>query len=586
MEFLLGAWRDGRRQQSLARFDLAARRLERGIAPQTGLAAPRTEGLPVHNWENELAPYLDKQALELDPDEISRSLAISPDAKRFALGTEWCVHLFDSAGQRLWRKPVPGVAWLVNLSADGRFVVAALGDGTLRWYRTQDGSEALALFVHADGERWVLWTPEGFYDASPGADSLLGYRLNQGRDKEGEFVGAGQLAGVFYRPDLLARRLAGDEAAISAAVKSVGDVRQVLAAGLAPELELLSPKDSASSGDYELKVRIGERSGGTGKVELRINGKVVDSRADPPTGGMYSQRLSLAEGRNVISTVLYSRDNKQASKPIEAVVNVAPSGEKPTLHVLAVGVTSYRDAALAQGVRFAAGDAVAFAKTLGAQGFAAAAQVATPVVLSESEATRERIVRELEGFAARVKPADLFVLYLAGHGTSLDDGEYYYLPWELRYTGQAAIKDQALSGPRLQELLSRIKASKNLVLLDTCSSGAFMKVAGRDLGDKGSIDRFARLSGRVVLAAAGDRRMALESPDNQRGIFTGTLIRGLQGDADINRNGLVEVGELADYVEKEVSRISLELFKVEQFPMRETHGQNFPVSRKAQVSKP
>lgn len=574
----------GRLEKTLVRFDLAARRLERGVKPGTDLAAPRTEGLPVRDWEDSLTPRLRGQPLQLEPYERSRSLAISHDAKRFALGADWNIYLFDSRGRRQWKKPVPGIAPLVNLTADGRFVVASLGDGTLRWYRTEDGSEALALFVHAYGTHWVLWTPDGFYDASPGADSLIGYRVNQGHDKEGEFVGSGQLASVFYRPDLVARRLAGDEAPIAKAVKQVGDVRQVLAAGLAPQIELVSPAESTSSGDYELRFRIAERRGGVGQVEIRINGKLVEGRTDPPTGGMYSQRLSLAEGRNVVTTALYSRDNKQASKPMRVVVNVAPSGAKPTLHVLAVGVTGYRDAALAQGVRFAADDAAAFAKTLGDRGLSATAEVATPVVLTEREATRERIVAELEGFAARVKPEDLFVLYLAGHGTSLDDGEYYYMPWELRYTGRTAIMEQALSGARLRELLGRVTANKNLVVLDTCSSGAFsLKVAGRDLGDKASIDRFARLSGRVVLAASGDQRMALESPDNQHGIFTGALISGLQGEADANGNGLVEVGELADYVEREVASISLRLFNQEQFPMRETQGQNFPVTRKGKA---
>ncbi len=39
-----------------------------------------------------------------------------------------------------------GVVWAVNLSADGRFVVAGYGDGTIRWHRFRDGREVLALF--------------------------------------------------------------------------------------------------------------------------------------------------------------------------------------------------------------------------------------------------------------------------------------------------------------------------------------------------------------------------------------------------------------------------------------------------------
>ncbi len=50
----------------------------------------------------------------------------------------------------------------------------------IRWYEAATGRERLGLFVHARDRRWVLWTPEGFYEAAPGADALIGYHLNQG----------------------------------------------------------------------------------------------------------------------------------------------------------------------------------------------------------------------------------------------------------------------------------------------------------------------------------------------------------------------------------------------------------------------
>ena len=57
--------------------------------------------------------------------------------------------------------------------AGDRIVVAAHGDGTIRWYRADDGRELLALQELLNkGEpsksNWVLWTPEGFYEATPG----------------------------------------------------------------------------------------------------------------------------------------------------------------------------------------------------------------------------------------------------------------------------------------------------------------------------------------------------------------------------------------------------------------------------------
>jgi hypothetical protein len=159
------------------------------------------------------------------------------------------VRLFQSDGRQRWRASTPSVAWLVNLSADGRFVVAALGDGTIRWYRSDTGKLALSLFVHPDGQRWMQWTPEGFYDASPVGADLFGYHLNNGRDQAGTFIRASQLQQKFFRPDLIARRLGGDEAAAAA---QVGDVRQTLnTASVPPQLTILSRR-TLSDGDLEI----------------------------------------------------------------------------------------------------------------------------------------------------------------------------------------------------------------------------------------------------------------------------------------------------------------------------------------------
>jgi hypothetical protein len=110
-------------------------------------------------------------------------------------------------------------------------------------YRSDTGKLALSLFVHPDGQRWMQWTPEGFYDASPGGADLFGYHLNNGRDQAGTFIRASQLQQKFFRPDLIARRLGGDEAAIAAAAAQVGDVRQTLnTASLPPQLTILSQR--------------------------------------------------------------------------------------------------------------------------------------------------------------------------------------------------------------------------------------------------------------------------------------------------------------------------------------------------------
>jgi hypothetical protein len=78
-------------------------------------------------------------------------------------------------------------------------VVVAYGDGTIRWHRLLDGKELLALFIHPDGQRWIIWTPQGYYDASLGVDELIGWHVNQGLDRAPDFYPASRFRDRFYQ---------------------------------------------------------------------------------------------------------------------------------------------------------------------------------------------------------------------------------------------------------------------------------------------------------------------------------------------------------------------------------------------------
>ena len=80
-------------------------------------------------------------------------------------------------------------------------------DGTVRWHRLSDGKELLALFIHPDGQRWIAWTPQGYYDASLGADELIGWHVNHGYDRAPDFYPVSQFRDRFYRPDVIQRVL-------------------------------------------------------------------------------------------------------------------------------------------------------------------------------------------------------------------------------------------------------------------------------------------------------------------------------------------------------------------------------------------
>jgi WD40 repeat protein len=200
--------------------DLAGPSLAASPTAPADLRPAETRALSIDGWEDGTAPklttggWLSRKTvpLALKPYERARSLAIAPDAGAFVLGTEWYLRRFDATGQELWQHPVPGVVWGVNLARDGRLIVAAYGDGTIRWHRARDGQELLACFVHlpegpGGPKHWVLWTPAGHYTASPGGHDLVGWHVNRGPDEAAAFYPADTFRRTFEKPDIVAAAL-------------------------------------------------------------------------------------------------------------------------------------------------------------------------------------------------------------------------------------------------------------------------------------------------------------------------------------------------------------------------------------------
>ena len=210
------------------RFDVSSLTLS-SPPPNDGLTfAPLREGLTIDGWRNENNPTLDGRVLPLG-DERARSLAIAPGAKRFFLGSNVALRAFDDAGTNKWSYFGRGEVWAANASEDGRIVVAAYGDGTIRWHRANDGHELLALQVLPNGDEparwdWVLWTPEGFYEATRGAEKVLKWVTNHGPDSAVTTLPASAIPRL-HRPEALPLVLQELETARALGIAELGASR-------------------------------------------------------------------------------------------------------------------------------------------------------------------------------------------------------------------------------------------------------------------------------------------------------------------------------------------------------------------------
>ena len=553
-------------------FDLAAERLIDAPAAVEGLNSADAKGLPVTDWTNRVDPKLAGVPLKLREFELARSLAIAPDKRRFVLGADWSLRAYDSAGSPLWEKAVPGVVWDLNIAPQGGLIVAAYSDGTIRWHRLSDGQELLALFVQAKDRRWVIWTPRGYYAASAGGESLVGWHVNRGWNEAADFFSVDRFRGEFNRPDIVRLMLGmqDEDAAIAEANKRAGVRRasETVRTSLPPVIEITAPQNDAAFSDRQATLEYTARSP-TGRritdVDVQVNGAALAARSATPVTarGDAPARLTLTLPPEDVTITLVAHEGDRASEPTSVRLrwDGVKSGEvlRPAVRGLFIGVSDYKLPELR--LTFAAKDATDLAAFFKRQEGKAYSKAEIRLL---ANADRAAVLDGLEWLEKNSQEADINVLFLAGRGVTDERGYFYFLaadgvPDSLRAT--AVGRD---------ELLRTIRNRRGamVVMLDTCQAGASANAGVPGVGPV-DMNRLANELGDKTLgvflyASALGRQVSYENEAWGNGAFTKAMIEGLSGKADRDNTGFVDTYELALYVRRRV----MEMTRQMQEPVR------------------
>jgi WD40 repeat protein len=545
-----------------ARFSISNRRLLLDPPEDPRLAPPRTSA-PGLEYAGTGVPNLNGQPLALTPSETVGNLAVAPDGQSFLLGTSQYLRAFSRDGSQRWSVPVPYVfTGTVNLTGDGRLAVATLGDGTIHWYRADNGKELLAFFPHADGKRWVLWTPSGYYDASVDGEDLIGWHVNNGPDREADFFSAWHFRERFYKPEVIDLIL---EAGVLAQAKGAVAVRRE---ELPPVVTILDPADGADVTAPTLKIRVNVRSP-SGKpitrVWAKVDGQAIESRAaeyvpaDSPSSDSTrdferSLEVPLPPGDHIIEALadVAGRVSTPASITVKRKAQAPPTTHR--LFALVVGIAEYAKAEYK--LSFADDDARAVAALLRGQKGKTFETVEVRDLIDQA-ATLDALIDGLQWLDESVGPEDTAVVFFAGHG--VNDREYFFLPYDANLARPVATM---LSQSQLQGIITRLRGQV-LLFLDTCRAGAVF--GGSDDDRRRRVDVTALVNGLttsprglVVFSAAQGRELSQERPAWGHGAFTKALLEALQGGADAqgNRNGEITIAELDSFLTDRVRELT------------------------------
>jgi len=416
----------------------------------------------------------------------------------------------------------------------------------------------LSLFVV--GNDWVAWTPEGYYAASAGGEKLMGWQVNNGRNRLGTFYPMERFAASLYRPDIIERILetgnVGRAIALADLVRGTKTERTEIARVLPPQVQLQAgsnPQPIVETNDDEIEVTATAQM--TGSHPIRAMRLLVDGR--PYQGSKGTQRyvapgqkqakhtwkVVLPPGRHRLLAQADSDVSQGDSEPVEVTyaVGTPPRGR---LFVVAVGIAAYPDDNLR--LEFAAKDASAIAARLKEKGTPKPFQEVKIYKLTNKQATRNAILKQLEALQKEVNPEDNVLIFYSGHGERDPDGKLYLLPYDVDVKKLA---DTGISGDELKAALIEIRGQVMLVL-DACHAGA--------VGVTGQLTReLARdENGIIMLCSSMARQKSLENNESQQSTFTKVMLDGLAGKGGKAMDGVVYEHQLEGYLIEQVKQLT------------------------------
>ncbi|MCO6500577.1 MAG: caspase family protein [Vicingus serpentipes] len=466
-----------------------------------------------------------------------------------------------------------GAITYVKITPDAKRLITSSRDGSVKIWDIESGEEILTHFSLTENE-WLVKTPKGYFDATGLAQQNLffvngikTYSLDQFFDK-------------YYQPGIMQKALKNDDLNEDRQGNIIYDLQK----SPPPTVTILSPfedKENKERG-LELIVKITNNGGGINEIKVTQNGKRIhfnDNLSRIPGKGndmTKNYNLLLLPGENIITVSAFS-DGRIESKKETVKVIYQGSKKVANCYILAVGINEYKNTEL--NLNYAQADASGFVTSVSKNGEELYENVFIKTIYN-SEATREHILSVVDSISQKVRPEDVFIFYYAGHG-GVSEGEFYFIPTDnVSLYQKIKLDKSAISASLLQENLRKIKALKQIVLLDACHAGASTEILSqRGSSSEKALAQMSRSEGIHVLAAAGSEQQATEYGSLGHGVFTYVLMEAINGKADgAPKDGKVTIYELISYLDDQVPEISQKFQGKAQYPYTFSLGHDFPIT--------
>jgi len=312
-----------------------------------------------------------------------------------------------------------------------------------------------------------------------------------------------------------------------------------------------------NEGDFVVNIQTG-----TDTASLKINGEEQGGRAD---GNYIIKKVARAGQETKFTIVAKDTNGNIDSKTIAVTRQVTASSQikyaelNPALVktqtnkdavAIIIGIADYKNLPRAD---FANDDARAFydyaIRALGVK-------AENIKLLVDADAGQGEIYKAFKTWLpSRVKATTDVYVYYSGHGLPAADGQSLYLLPQL--ADRDLIEETAIAQSKINAAIQAAKPKSVTIFLDSCYSGAgrtgaTLLASARPIAIKSTAQAFPAEF--TVISASTAEQISSSSNELKHGIFSYYLMRGMEGDADTNKDGKITTGEMHTYLIENVTR--------------------------------
>ncbi len=330
-------------------------------------------------------------------------------------------------------------------------------------------------------------------------------------------------------------------------------------------------------------VRVFQNPDEVTEIRLYQNAKLMESK--PGTGAntyQFDVSLNNAFGEeNFFYVNAGSKNGVDAEKAKFTLTYKGATGEKPTLYLITIGIDKYKNSKY--NLNYAVADANGVEESIKNSSSGIFKSI-VPYTIRNDKAIKSNILSALDEVKKKSLEQDMLMVYYAGHGVmsgeSDNEKEFFVVPSDVTqlYGRDDMLKDKAISASSLKGYAQSINAQKQVFILDACqSAGALESVTDRGVAEEKAIAQLARSTGTFWITSTGSNQFASEFEKLGHGIFTYSLIEGINGKADTNNDKKLTIRELSTYIENKVPELSEQLKGSAQYPSAYSFGNDFPI---------